>query len=253
MSKNFSYYLKALKYKFLEKLGYSSLDLKEQQEEDFWRQVLHKYIDWYNGKIGILYATESPTESQKVKLSTDKDSALITWFELHQKARYLQDLSLDKNVFAGQTILDVGSGPFPGGLAFDDCVIYCLDPLLPKYMSAGFPLHYYDRARFIHAYSESIPLPENYIDGVISINAIDHVGDLLKTSQELSRVCKPNCKFAMHVHYHAPSTTEPISLNDQLFRHTFSWVSNLQKIKESKAKFDHVVSDNESYVLWRNF
>ena len=73
-------------------------------------------------------------------------------------------------------VLDVGSGPFPSALCFQGCDIYNLDPLMDKYIAAGYPLHCYEsRARFVQAKAEAIPFEDGFFDAVISVNAIDHV------------------------------------------------------------------------------
>lgn len=68
-------------------------------------------------------------------------------------------------------LLDIGSGPMPSATCFKDCQLYCLEPLLPKYLEAGFPLHYYKNFKFIHGVSENIPIEDNFFDAVISVQA----------------------------------------------------------------------------------
>jgi SAM-dependent methyltransferase len=164
-------------------------------------------------------------------------------------------LGLSENIFRGKTILDIGSGPIPSASVFKSCKLYCLDPLLHKYLECGYPLHYYaDNIKFIHGYSENIPIEDNFFDAVVAVNAIDHVDDLEKTAKELYRVLKRNGKLAMHVHYHKPCPEEPLEINDAIFLNAFSWCKNFKKIKETKEKFGYKLkAKDETYVLWRNF
>ena len=239
------------------KLGYISKRIKNKKYKSeiiFWRNELRNYVEWYNGKKE-LYNTPSPSESQKVISYTEEHSAVLTWFELHQKPKYIQDLKLTVDCFRGKKIIDIGSGPFPNSLVFNECEVYNLDPLLPKYIEIGFPLFKYEsRAKYIYAYSESIPVEDNIFDAVISVNAIDHVDDFEKTAIEVQRVLKPNGLLKMHVHYHEPTLGEPIRISDERFRNAYSWCCNLKKISESQNKMGHKLNnEKEKYVLWSNF
>jgi len=176
--------------------------VKKDVELSFWKDMIEDYTDWYNGKIQTLYGEKTPDEKDKVKVRSVKDSAILTWFKTHQKTKYLEDLMLPKDAFKNMKLLDIGSGPIPSALAFEDCEVYNLDPLLAGYMKIGYPTHYYDRARFISSPSENIPVEDSFFDAVISVNAIDHVDDFYKTAAEIKRVLKPEGKLRLHVHYH---------------------------------------------------
>ena len=126
-------------------------------------------------------------------------------------------------------LLDIGSGPMPSALAFENCTVHCLDPLLPAYMTAGFAIHYYDRVKFVHAHSEDIPYPDHYFDAIISVNALDHVDDFDKTSHEIRRVLKLGGKLRFHLHYHSPTPLEPIDLNDQKMMQSFGWCPDFER------------------------
>ncbi len=226
---------------------------KQNAEVRFWQKEIHKYLKWYNGEIKELYNHISPTVN-KTKAYTPELSAILTFFEVHQKQKYLGDLCLERNEFSGQKVIDIGSGPFPSALCFENCDVYCLDPLFDRYIAAGFPLHCYEnRARFVQAKAENVPFEDSFFDTVISANAIDHVDDFEKTAQEIKRILKSDGRFRMHVHYHSKTTTEPIELNDEIFLKNYSWVSNLKKLSESKEKLGTVLTDSsEKYVVWGN-
>lgn len=232
---------------------YKSRRKKYEAEIGFWRNELKEYIKWYSGEK-MLYETLCPTEQQKVKMSSLKDSAIRTWLELHQKPKYLHDLGLTPEAFSGERILDIGAGPMPSALCFTNCHVHCLDPLYDAYLEAGFPLDCYNNASFVRGYSENIPVKDDFFDAVISVNAIDHVDDLGKTACEIQRVLKEGGKLAMHVHYHRSTTTEPIEITDQIMGEAFGWCKGLEKLGESKSKLGHTLdSDSGIYALWRNF
>jgi len=227
---------------------------KTAAELEFWKREKNNYIEWYNGKK-TLYGFSPPSEDDKYHVQSLTHSAILTWWERFQKQKYLHDLNLSKNAFVGLKLLDIGSGPMPSALAFQNCEVYALDPLIGDYVKIGFPLHYYERCRFISSGSESIPREDQSIDAVISVNAIDHVDDFFKSAMEIKRILSKNGLFRMHVHYHSKTKEEPIELNDDVFMDAFHWCNNLRKLSESDRKDlgNTKCKIGEKYVLWSNF
>jgi ubiquinone/menaquinone biosynthesis C-methylase UbiE len=225
---------------------------KRDAEVRFWKKEILKYIQWYDGNIPELYGNRLPED--KVIAPTKAISAILTFFNVHQKHKYLKDLMLEKDSFTGMKVLDIGCGPFPSALCFEGAEVFSLDPLLDSYISAGYPVHCYEqRGRFVHSSAEHMPFFDQSIDAVISVNAIDHVDDFAQTAREIRRVLKPDGRFRMHVHYHPKTTAEPIELNDEVFLQHYGWVSGIKKLRESKQKVGSVVEDDrELYVVWGN-
>ncbi len=232
----------------------SKMVSKEKAEADFWKGQIQACLQWFRGD-GSLWGVSPPSEIQKIQLFDEKNSAILTFFELGQKAGYLEDLHLKPSSFDGCKLLDIGSGPYPSALVFSASEVFCLDPLLPTYMRLGYPTHLYDsRAKFVFGRSEALPFESGFFDAVISVNAIDHVDDFEATANEIKRVLKPGGKLRMHVHYHKRTVTEPLEINDSRFRQAFGWAENLMKIHESDRKRGHVLDSNdEKYVVWSNF
>jgi len=226
---------------------------KQDAECLFWKDNLNNLKDWYTGRLSLYYNTPSPKENEKVKAANLKDSSILTWFKLHQQVKYLYDLELQEDAFSGMKLLDIGAGPMPSATVFKDCEVYCLEPLLHKYLAIGYPLHYYNNCKFIHAVSEDIPVEDDFFDAVISVNAIDHVDDLYKKSLEIKRVMKKGGLFRMHVHYHKATKLEPHEINDEIFIQLFSWCGNLHKIYEKRTSFSTTLGKDEIFVLWSNF
>lgn len=226
---------------------------KEFAEIKFWRRQIDEYVKWYKGEIASLYGHSTPIN--KVKAHTIELSALMTFFEIHQKVKYRKDLLLEENEFAGKRIIDIGSGPFPSALCFTDCEVYSLDPLFDSYLNAGYPIHCYEnRGKFLRSMAESIPFEDGFFDAVISVNAIDHVNDFAAAAKEICRILKPGGRFRMHVHYHPKTQAEPLELNDEVFLQHYSWVKDLKKFKETKQKLGTSLDEgsNELYVVWGN-
>jgi SAM-dependent methyltransferase len=227
---------------------------KYAAETSFWKQSIRDYVAWYNGDKKELFGTPSPKTKEKVVVRNAQDSAILTWTNLHQKAKYLYDLDLPKNAFKGMKLLDVGAGPIPSATCFEGATLFALDPLYDQYLTAGFPLHYWGNTTFVKAFAEDMPIEDAFFDAVISVNAIDHVDDLAKTAQEIRRVLKKGGKFAMHVHYHAATPAEPLEITDKMFKELFGWVPKLKKVKVLNTKLGGwKIPEGESYVLWKNF
>src|SRR5687767_6549890 len=70
---------------------------KIDAEVRFWKKEIQNYIRWYEGKIQELYG--NPVPAAKVNAYTKELSAILTFFETHQKKKYLRDLMLEKNAF----------------------------------------------------------------------------------------------------------------------------------------------------------
>lgn len=227
---------------------------KEFAEIKFWRRQIENYKNWYLGNIKELYGHKSPSESDKVKGATLEISSILTFFKTHQMVKYQKDLLLEKDEFKGLRVLDIGSGPFPSSLVFEDAEVYSLDPLMDSYISAGYPIHCYEnRAKFVKSMAENMPFEDGFFDAVISVNAIDHVNDFGDTAKEIRRVLKANGRFRMHVHYHPKTKAEPLELNDEVFLQHYSWVNGLKKFNVSKQKIGTTLeTENESYVVWGN-
>jgi SAM-dependent methyltransferase len=226
---------------------------KRSAELQFRRQEIKRYEQWFGGELSPLYKTPSPQDHQKVEAPNEKDASVLTWHKLHQEAKYLENLDLPSDAFKGMKLLEVGSGPMPSATCFKDCRLYCLEPLLPEYLQAGFPLHYYEGVTFIHGVAENIPTFDASFDAVISVNAIDHVDSIEETASEIRRVLKPAGLFRIHVHYHSPKICEPIELNDEIFRKLFGWCGHLRKISSSATSFSADLRGDERFVLWSNF
>lgn len=226
---------------------------KQEEELLFWQREIRHYISWYTGVLQEWYQTAAPGEEERVKATELKDAAILTWFRLHQQPKYLKMLEVTPDVFRGMRLLDVGAGPMPSAVCFEGCELYCLEPLLPAYLEAGFPLHYYSGVRYICAAAEKIPVEDHFFDAIISVNAIDHVDDIEAVACELKRIARPGCRFRMCVHYHEPTVCEPVAWTDEKFRTLFSWVEGLYKRTPHLPPFSEPVGRGEENVIWTNF
>jgi SAM-dependent methyltransferase len=226
---------------------------KQDAELVFWKNEINNYQKWFVGELSPHYQTKSPKDCDRVKAPNLRDASILTWHKLHQEVKYLVDLDLQPDVFQGMNLLDIGAGPMPSATCFSGCRLYCLEPLLGRYLEAGFPIHYYEGVKFIQAACESIPVEDGFFDAIIAVNAFDHVDDIRQTTSEIRRVLKTDGLIRIHVHYHLPTKCEPNKIDDELLQELFLWCNHFVKISESKNSHCTRLPIGESFALWGNF
>ena len=205
-----------------------------------------------------MYGQPPPTAEEKHVRATIEASAGVTTVAVSLN-RYPDALKIPRNHFAGKTILDLGCGPYPLSIAFEGCHIIGLDPLVPEYEAAGFPLsEFADRVIFVRGFAEDMPFASHSFDAIISVNAIDHVDDFAAAAREISRVLKKDGVLRMQVHYHAPTELEPNALDDDAILAHLGHLG-IKKVSEEVASIpardpDSVSTANpdERFVVWAN-
>ena len=205
-----------------------------------------------------MYGQAPPTDEEKHVRSTIEASAGVTTLSVSLD-RYPSALKIPRDHFAGKTILDLGCGPYPLSVAFEDCHIVGLDPLVHEYEAAGFPLsEFTDRVTFVRGFAEDMPFGSGSFDAIISVNAIDHVDDFEQAAREISRVLKDDGVLRMQVHYHAPKELEPVALSDEVMLRHFGHLG-ITKVSEEAASIPGrepgsptVFPQDERFVVWAN-
>lgn len=130
----------------------------------------------------------------------------------HYEYYYTTHFGIDREFYRGKRILDIGCGP-RGSLEWADMAAerVGLDPLIPAYRKLGIDRH---RMSYCAAPSEHIPYPDSYFDVVTSINSLDHVDNVKRTIQEITRVTKPQGIFLVVVEVnHGARVCEPHHLS----------------------------------------
>jgi SAM-dependent methyltransferase len=230
---------------------------KHLAELAWWERALSQRVEWYRGER-TMYGRGPPSPAEKQVRETIEASASVTTLAVSLD-RYPEALKIPRDHFAGKTLLDVGCGPYPLSIAFNDCRIVGLDPLILRYEAAGFPLYEFtDRVTFVQGFAEEMPFPSGSFDAVISVNAIDHVDDFARAAQEISRVLKKGGALRMQVHYHSPRELEPHALtDDDVLAHLGHL--GIEKVSEEvpsppSRDPDSVpaVDPNERLVVWAN-
>jgi SAM-dependent methyltransferase len=205
-----------------------------------------------------MYGQSPPTAEEKQVRATIEASAGVTTVAVSLN-RYPDALKIPRDHFADKTILDLGCGPYPLSIAFEDCNIVGLDPLVHEYEAAGFPLsEFADRVIFVRGFAEDMPFSSQTFDAIISVNAIDHVDDFASAAREIGRVLKKEGVLRMQVHYHAPTKLEPNALDDdEILAHLGHL--GIEKVSEEVVSIPArdpnsvaTVKPDERFVVWAN-
>jgi SAM-dependent methyltransferase len=205
-----------------------------------------------------MYGQPPPTDEEKQVRGTVEASAGVTTVAVSLN-RYPEALKIPRDHFAGKTILDLGCGPYPLSIAFEDCHIIGLDPLVREYERAGFPLsEFADRVTFVRGFAEDMPFSSDSFDAIISVNAIDHVDDFANAAREISRVLKKGGVLRMQVHYHAPKKLEPNALDDETILAHLGHLG-IEKVSDEAASIPArdsgsiaTLAPDERFVVWAN-
>ncbi len=131
----------------------------------------------------------------------------------HYEKIMLSVAGKEKSFFDQKIMADFGCGP-RGSLEWADNASerYCIDVLVEEYRSMGIDDHY---AKYIESSEEIIPLPDESVDFIISLNAIDHAEKWEDMMRECIRILKPGCLFAMSINLdEPPSPAEPNTLTE---------------------------------------
>lgn len=224
---------------------------KNQRELGYWKDNIARMEKWYSG-LGK-YNFPYPNEEQKIKSYDHTTNAILTYINSFIKnGSYLRDLQLDRNHFKDKIVADIGSGPMPTLLMFDNCCKrYCIDHLMQKYKEIGYPHYFYKESiTFINSKSEKLDLESNSIDAVVSVNALDHVDNFKKTADEIKRILIKGGELHLLINLHPSKTsTETQSLTREDVLNCFDEINNFHIIKVNKKAYGF--NDGET-VLFSN-
>jgi ubiquinone/menaquinone biosynthesis C-methylase UbiE len=242
--------------------GRAEMISKNRSELASWKKKLTSlYPKWYDGEISLV-GVPPPEKDELITASGDKmKNAAMAWNLKFQQRKYLADLRLSKDAFAGKVICDLGAGPHPNALCFEGCEVYGTDHLMDEYRRIGYPMEEYGgRYHFVDGKLEKMPFEEGFFDAVIAVNSLDHIDDLAEASMEIRRVLKRNGLIRFIVEYHEPDLNEPIELNDDVMLHHFNWVAGFHKVHESRTdwswggpKEGAEAHSERRFALWSNF
>lgn len=230
-----------------------SNDGKYAAEIQFWTEERDRYVHWYEGRMPEFYGVRKPSPSAKItRHANQRLNALETWVNA-DRWRYCKHLFLPPTYWSGRIVLEIGCGPLGLAQGFVGATLRGLDPLVPKYVELGYPLNSH-RIRYLPNSAESIPLADNSVEAVFSVNAIDHVDDFAAACREIERVTRPAGEIRIEVHYHEATTTEPWVLNDEIVAGAFRKF-RMRKIAESPSALFYPPGTHprtDRFALWSN-
>lgn len=123
----------------------------------------------------------------------------------------------DESFLEGKVVADFGCGP-RGSLAWlADATTIGIDVLAPQY-AENFP----DDLRrhgmiYVASTEDVIPMPDNSVDVMFTINALDHAANLEAICSEIVRVLKPDGELIASFNLNEPATAaEPQTLTEEL-------------------------------------
>ncbi len=126
----------------------------------------------------------------------------------------------DDTFLRDKVVGDFGCGP-RGNLAWTKAPRkrYGLDVLVPVYLQAFASCLQGHGMEYLPCTETAIPLPDNSLDVLFTINSLDHVSNLEAMSMELVRVLKVGGLFAGSFNLNEPAcSTEPQNLDEETLR-----------------------------------
>lgn len=222
---------------------------KNPREIGYWRENADKMVAWYRGE-GEFRGFPHPVGNAKENRFEERKNAIMSYIAAETAgATYCRDLCLFPDSFVGKKVVDIGSGPMPTLDVFSGCERYCVDHLIEEFRGLGYPLEEFEpETQFVVSKSEALSFDDDFFDVVISRNALDHVDDFPATCREILRVLKSGGWVHIQIHYHAPTPTEPLSLNDELVLECLGSVG-IKKIQELDGVWGF---DDGKTVIWSN-
>jgi ubiquinone/menaquinone biosynthesis C-methylase UbiE len=159
----------------------------------------------------------------------------------HYEVFYTAHFGLEKGIYRGKKILDIGCGP-RGSLewATETALRIGIDPLAEAYRRLGTHTHAMD---YVACSAENIPFSNAFFDIVSSFNSMDHVDTLEKAIGEIGRVTIPGGSFLLLTDIHQqPTVMEPSA---------FSWdiVDRFQPVFKllDERRIEYTVFSPEGY------
>lgn len=193
---------------------------KHADELGWWiRETAEVILPWYLGERMGVWGHKLPKKKVE-SYPTNWENALATLARL-QRHYYSSHLHMRPDTNRGR-MLDVGCGPMLPARHLACRELWCLDPLLEAYLTAGFPVRDANAVLLPIGIENLWTVPSGTFDTTISVNALDHVDNFAEAVAEIERVTKSEGLIRFEVTYHAPTPTEPLALNDTLVRSAFT-------------------------------
>lgn len=140
------------------------------------------------------------------------------------------------NFLKGKIVADFGCGP-RGSLAWTDApsLKIGIDILIPTYLDSFGETMLRHNMLYVSSTEKTIPIPDNFVDVLFTLNSMDHVENFAIMAKEVLRILKKGGTFAASFNLNEPPTeTEPQTLNESTIR--IHILKNLNVISYRLAK-----------------
>jgi len=144
----------------------------------------------------------------------------------------------------GKIVADFGCGP-RGSLVWakSAAVRIGIDVLADAYADVFTKNILSHNMIYLKSTEKVIPIPDNFVDVMFSLNAIDHVSDFPKICEEILRVLKPNGDFIGSFNLEEPPTAcEPLTLNEDICNRYL-----IQHLEIKSYRVTNRLSENNAY------
>lgn len=165
----------------------------------------------------------------------------------------------DDSFLEGKNVADFGSGPRDTlGWIKSTSYKYALDVLSHAYVKFGINKY---RTVYPVVTEDNIALPDQFIDVLFCMNALDHVAHLEKSCAEILRIMKKGSWFIGSFNINEKfNWSEPQTLTEEKLEHTFLKHFNVVQTRRSVSAGTNSVCDNfnnitevdmtKPYYLW---
>lgn len=178
-------------------------DGKKHDHYEFEKQWQHDKLSLSGRYEGDVFFTNLTVEKYRVHI-----------------AKFLSlGLGLKKSEWKGQIIADIGCGPHPVSLFFEDATLICIDPLADFYAQyeSSFVNHPCIEKLISKPAEEKIEYLGSYCDMVVSFNVLDHTEDWLSVLDNMSYYLKPNGKIILCTDHSGRNGTKPTEGHSRSF------------------------------------
>lgn len=166
----------------------------------------------------------------------------------HYKDLMLSILNIDTiSIFDNKVVADFGCGP-RGSLEWINNASECIgiDVLANEYIKIFDKSTAKHNMLYVNSTEDYIPLKDNSIDILFTINSLDHVNNLEKMTQEILRILKKNGIFGGSFNlFEESSSCEPQTLNPKIIKECL-----IDYLKDVKIRY--AIKSNPTYENFKN-
>lgn len=165
--------------------------------------------------------------------------------------RYREQLQIDENTFHDQIIVDVGCGPVGALRSFDARLKFGVDVLARSYQPFGIADH---GIIYLAAPAEDLPFLDQFVDAVVSLNALDHVDRFEDSIREIHRILKVDGRIYLGFNLnHTPTLQEPHLLTQDRVLQALSGLFSVTKAQVIPLAPDSVIQAPGGMLMVHGF